>query len=429
VLALAWPVVLAQVATATTGVVGTVVMGLNGRATGLGAVALAAVIFNFLYWSFGFLRMSTTGLTAQALGGGDREESRAVLVRASLLGAGLGAGILVLSPIVLSVALALFGAAADVEAGAADYFRARIWGAPASLVTFAISGWLLGAGRTRALLLLQVVLNGVNAGLDAWFVAGLGLGPAGIGAGTAIAEWVALVTGLLLVRGELRIADRARLVDRARLRALFVANRDILVRTIALVFSFAWFTNSAAKVGTAELAGNEVLLQFITVSAFVLDAFAFVTEKEAGESFGARDPRRLRRAVRLTSEIAVGFAAAFSVLYFVGGPTVIGAIVADPAARDAALAYLPFCAVVPLLGVAAWQLDGIFLGTTQGRALRTAGVAAAVLYVATDLVLAPRLGNTGVWMAFLLMYVYRAAGLAAFWPRLVRTTAAGTLGA
>lgn len=423
VLALAWPVVLAQVATATTGVVDTAVMGRFGSAVDLGAVALAAVTFNFIYWSFGFLRMSTTGLTAQALGAGDRPESRAVLARAALLGAGLGVALLLLAPLLREVALGLFEAEADVEAGAAAYFGARIWGAPAILVGFGISGWLLGAGRTRALLVLQVVLNGVNAALDAWFVAGLNLGPAGIGAGTAIAEWVALAFGLLLVRGDLRGVGRSRVLDRARLRALLAANRDIMIRTLALLFSFAWFVNSAAKVGTAELAGNEVLLQFITVSAFVLDAFAFVTEKEAGEAYGSRDPLRLRRAVRLTSEIAVGFGIAFSALYFFGGARVIEAVVADPAARAAALAYLPFCAAVPLLGVAAWQLDGIFLGTTQGRALRTAGVAAAVLYVATDLVLAPRFGNAGVWTAFLLMYAYRAGGLLMFWPRLVRQAA------
>jgi MATE family multidrug resistance protein len=424
VLGLAWPVVLAQVATATTGVVDTIVMGRFGTAVDLAAVALAAVTFNFIYWSFGFLRMSTTGLAAQALGAGDRPESRAVLARAALLGAGLGLALLLLAPAILAVALALFGAAADVEAGAGAYFGARIWGAPAILVTYAISGWLLGAGRTRALLALQVVLNGVNAVLDAWFVGALDLGPAGIGGGTAIAEWVALGFGLLLVGSDLRAGARARIADRERIRALLVANRDIMIRTLALVFAFAWFANSGARVGTAALAGNEVLLQFITVSAFVLDAFAFVTEKEAGEAFGARDPTRLRRAVRLTTEISVGFGLLFTALYLLGGPTVIEAIVADPAARDAALAYLPFCAVVPLLGVAAWQLDGIFLGTTQGRALRIAGVASAAMYVATDLVLAPRFGNAGVWAAFLLMYVYRAVGLGAFWPRLVRAAGA-----
>ncbi|MEO8207962.1 MAG: MATE family efflux transporter [Chloroflexota bacterium] len=420
VLALAWPIVLAQAATATTGVVDTAAMGRFGTAVDLAAVSIAAVSFSFIYWSFGFLRMSTTGLTAQAQGARDLTETRAVLARSGLIGLALGLALLILFPIIREVGLGAFQAEAVVKEHASGYFDARIWGAPAALIGFAINGWLIGTGRTRALLLVQVVLNATNAALDLWFVAGLRLGPTGIGAGTAIAEWVALLVGLWIVRADLRLPPR--LIDRERLVALFAANRDIMIRTLALLFSFAWFVNSGARVGTAQLAGNEVLLQFISVAAFVLDGFAFVAEKEVGEAFGARDPARLRRAVRLTSEFAFGFGAVLSVLYLVGGRLIIGAVVADPAARAAALEFLPFCAAVPVLGVAAWQLDGIFLGTTRGRALRTAGVAAAVLYIAADLVLAPRFGNSGVWTAFLLMYVFRALGLAAFWPSLLRET-------
>ena len=421
VLALAWPIVLAQAATATTGVVNTVVMGRFGSAVDLAAVSIAAVSISFIYWGFGFLRMSTTGLTAQAEGAGDHVESRAVLLRAAVIGLALGVSLIVLFPLIRAVALGAFQAEATVELHATGYLNARIWGAPAALIGFAINGWLIGTGRTRALLVLQIVLNGVNAVLDTWFVAGLNLGPAGIGAGTAIAEWAALGVGLWMVRSQLKPV--AHLFERTRMVALLAANRDLMIRTLALLFSFAWFINSGARAGTAELAGNEVLLQFITVAAFVLDAFAFVAEKEVGQAFGARDPARLRRAVRLTTEFALGFGLAFSALYLIGGRVIIEGVVADPAARAAALAFLPFCAVVPLIGMPAWQLDGIFIGTTRGRALRTAGFVAAVLYVATDLILAPRFGNTGVWTAFLLMYVFRALCLGAFWPGLVRDTA------
>ena len=422
VLALAWPIVLAQAATATTGVVDTVVMGRFGSAVDLAAVSIGAVSISFVYWSFGFLRMSTTGLTAQAEGARDHVESRAVLLRAAVIGLALGVGLILLFPLIRAVALGAFQAEATVELHATGYLNARIWGAPAALIGFAINGWLIGTGRTRALLVLQIVLNGVNAALDTWFVAGLNLGPAGIGAGTAIAEWVALGVGLWMVRSQLRPV--AHLFERTRMLALLAANRDLMIRTLALLFSFAWFINSGARAGTAELAGNEVLLQFITVAAFVLDAFAFVAEKEVGEAFGARDPVRLRRAVRLTTEFAFGFGLAFSALYLIGGRVIIEGVVADPAARAAALAFLPFCAVVPLIGMPAWQLDGIFIGTTRGRALRTAGFVAAVLYVAADLILSPRFGNTGVWTAFLLMYVFRALCLGAFWPGLLRDTAA-----
>ncbi|MBY9065258.1 MATE family efflux transporter [Hyphomonas sp. WL0036] len=417
-LALAWPIMLAQVATATTGIVDTAVMGRFGSAVDLAAVGLAAVVFSFIYWGFGFLRMATTGLTAQADGANDAEETKAILLRALLLGGGLGALILLSFPLLSRFALGLFHAESAVEAGAAEYFWGRIWGAPAALMGYAVTGWLIGTGRTRALLAVQIVMNALNGGLDYLFVAAFDMGPAGIGAGTAIAEWVALGFGLLLVRGALRPV--ANLFDRAKLVALFSANRDIMIRTLALLFIFAWFVGSGARQGTANLAGNQVLLQFIAVSAFVLDAFAFVAEKEAGAAFGARDRARLLRAMRVTSEISIACGLAFSLLFWLGGGVIISRFILDPVARDAALAYLPWCAAVPLIGVAAWQLDGLFLGTTQGAAVRNAGLMAMAAYLVTDILLTQHWGNTGVWAAFVLGYVYRAGSLAIYWPRLMR---------
>ncbi|MEL6473612.1 MAG: MATE family efflux transporter [Pseudomonadota bacterium] len=423
VLALAGPVVLAQAATAMTGVVDTAVMGLYGDKVDLAAVAIASAAFGFIYWGFGFLRMSTTGLTAQAAGGGDDGEAKAVLLRAMLLGGGIGLVLLLLFTPIRWAALAAFEAEANVEALARGYFDARIWGAPALLMSYGITGWLIGRGRTGQLLAFQVVMNGVNIVLDVWFVAGLGWGPAGIGAGTAMAEWIALVFGVWMVRDA--FSGAGRLLQADKLAALFVANRDIMIRTLALVFSFAWFVRAGTTLETATVAGNEVLLQFITVSAFVLDSFAFVAEKEAGEAFGARDPDRLKRAMRITSELAIGFGAAIALLYLLGGPLVLNAIIADADARAAALAFMPFCAAVPFIGVPAWQLDGIFLGATRGKALRTAGVISAALYVGTDLLLRPSFGNTGLWAAFLMMYIYRAVCLGAYLPGLLKSLEPG----
>ncbi|MEZ4316929.1 MAG: MATE family efflux transporter [Myxococcota bacterium] len=415
---LAWPIVLAQIATALTGVVDTAVMGRVGTKIDLAAVAMASVTFSFVYWGFGFLRMSTTGQTAQARGAEDDDEARAVLVRALMLGAALGVGLFLAYPLIRVVSVGLFQAEPAVEAGAVTYMDARIWGAPAALTGFGVMGWLIGTGRTRELLVLQVVLNGLNAGLDALFVGVLDLGPAGIGAGTAMAEWSALGLGVFLVRDGL--GRSVGLFDRARLQAMFTANRDILVRTLALLFAFAWFTNAGATEGSAVLAGNQVLLQFIAVSAFVLDAFAFVVEKEAGEAVGARDELRLRRAMRVTTELAVVCGAAFALAFWLGGGAIIRAFVADPEARAVALAYLPYCAVVPLLGVPAWQLDGLFLGATRGPALRDAALASTFVYVPLDLVLRPAFGNTGVWIAFLATYVLRAGTLSLGLPGLLR---------
>ncbi len=421
VLKLAVPVMLAQVAIAATGVVDTAVMGLYGDKSDLAAVAVASVAFSFIYWGFGFLRMSTTGLVAQALGRDDQPEARATLQRGLLLGAVFGLTIFVLSPILRLGVFSPFGAEPDVVALADGYFAARVWGAPALLTQYAITGWLLGTGRTGALLAMQVVMNSVNIVLDVWFVAGLGWGPAGIGAGTAIAEWVALIFGLLLIWRSLKREQG--LLDRPALMALFNANRDILIRTLALLFAFAWFVRSGAQMGTAQLAGNEVLLQFITVAAFVLDGFAFVAEKEVGEAYGARNVSRLRRAMRLTTELALLFGVLISVAYLFAGTALIERFVSDIEARDAALSYLPYCAAVPFIGVAAFQLDGFFLGATQGKAMRNAAIVVTLAYVALDLILRPAFGNAGVWIAFLGMYILRAAALGYYLPSLMRATA------
>ncbi len=416
---LAVPVMLAQAATASTGVVDTMVMGLYGSKADLGAVGVAAVAVNFIYWAFGFLRMSTTGLTAQANGAGNTNEVNAALQRALLTGALMGSILLLLSPLLRQVVFDPFDATDSVKTLAGEYWDYRLWGAPAILMGYGITGWLLGSGRTGLLLVFQIILNAVNCGLDLWFVAGLDWGPAGIGAGTAIAEWTALICGLWIVRRGLQVRAEG-LFSREKLLQMFSANRDILIRTLALLFAFAWFVNSGAELGTAVLAGNQVLLQFVSVSAFILDGYAFVAEKEIGEAWGSKQRARLIRAMRLTTELALVSGALISLSYFIGGGWLIEHFVSDPEARAEALNFLPYCAVIPLLGVACWQLDGFFIGGTQGKALRNAAVFTTVLYVTTDLVFTAYWGNSGLWLAFLMMYLYRAFSLGIYLPGFIR---------
>mgnify|MGYP003881708031 CR=1 FL=1 len=409
--------VLSQLATAVTGIVDTAVMGRFGTATDLAAVAVGAVVFNLVAWAFGFLRMATTGLTAQAMGQGDEPEAKAVLLRALAIGAVAGSAIFLGMPLLGPLLELIFGVEADVASEGSRYLMARSAGAPAALMGFAVNGWLLGRGRTRQLLAFQVVLNGTNAVLDALLVAGVGLGAVGVGLGTAVANWVALAVGLWLVR-EAFVAPGT-VWDRPKLGALFAANRDILVRTLALVASFAWFVRAGAAHGTDVVAGNEVLLQFVAVSALVLDAFAFLTEKEAGEAVGAGDPSRLLVVLRRTTGLAFGAGLVFAVGIYVFGPFVIRDIVVDPHTRDVALSYLGYCALVPVLGVPAFQLDGLFLGATRGPALRNAAVAATVAYILVDRLLAP-LGPQAMWWALLLSYLFRAVGLGLATPALLR---------
>jgi len=271
-----------------------------------------------------------------------------------------------------------------------------------------------------------VVFSVVNIALDLWFVLGLGYGPAGVGYATAIGEWAGMLVGLGFVVHAIRssggwrpgVFTRAALADAQAMRRLFDVNFNLMLRTWCLILGFSWFANAGARQGVAPLAGNHVLLQVITLWAFVLDAFAFVTEAEAGRAVGRKSIPDLRRAIRLTAEPALAAGFVFMLATYAFGPAALTAIIADEAARAAAIEFLPYCALVPLLGVAAWILDGAFIGATHGVMLRNAGFAAVAIYLAADLILSPLYGNHGVWMAFLVFYVARAGALAAYYPAL-----------
>lgn len=415
----AWPIILANAAVPALGLVDTAVIGHYGSAVELGALALGALLFNFVYWSFGFLRMGTTGFAAQAAGAGDEAEVRATLARAVLLGAGLGAALLVLQWPVAWLYFALIDGSGAVESVAGEYFRARIWGAPAALVLFACSGLLVGLGRSRELLLVQLLLNGLNAGLDVWFAGALGLGARGIGLGTALAEWGSCAVAIAVVLRVLRARHGdgapflpwARIADLARIRAALAANGDILLRTLCLLFGFAWFANAAAGFGDVTLAANHILLQLVSFSAFFLDGFAFVAEARVGAAWGARDGGRFRRAVRLTSELAAGTALALALLVLLLGEAIVSALTVLPAVRASAAAHLPWAALYVLLSVAAFQLDGIFIGTTRTREMRNAGLLSLAVFLACAGWLAGRYGNHGLWAAFVVFVVARAVAL------------------
>jgi len=428
IFAQAWPIMLGQASIPLVGIVDAAVIGRTGDAAALAGVALGATVISLVFWSFGFLRMGMTGLTAQAQGAGDREEVEALLLRALAIGGSIGLVLLVLAWPIVQLAFALLAGGEAVTAEAAGYATARFFGAPAALGTFAINGWLLGLGRTRAALGLQLVVNAANIGLDLLFVWGLGWGATGVGVGTAGAEWIALVAGLLLA-GRIggsgfvamaRRTSRERLLERAALLRLFAVNRDIMIRTLALLLLFTWFANAGARLGAVSLAANHVLMQFISLAAFVLDAFAFTAESRIGQALGAKSREHFARTVRLTGEFSALAGGLLALLFWTGGEAVIAFITTDTAVRAEAERFLPFAALVPLVGMPSWLLDGIFIGATAGRALRIAAVVATALYLALDTALRP-LGNHGVWLAFIAGYVFRAAALGWHWPALRRS--------
>ena len=425
---LAWPIVLANSAVPLLGLVDTAVIGNTGDVQDLGAISLGALVFNFVFWGFGFLRMGTTGFTAQAAGQGDSAEVRAVLGRALLLALVLGAGLVALQLPLARIALGLLGASAPVEALTREYFDIRIWAAPASLGLFACMGLLVGLGRTREVLLLQLLLNGTNAALDVWLAGGLGLGVQGIALGTATAEWVTFAAALLVSARTLRMERNddepwwpmERIRDRARAVETLGANADIMVRTLFLLLGFAWFTNQGALFGDEILAANHVLLQLVSLSAYLLDGYAHATEILVGRAVGAARIGVFDRAVRLTTELSAMSSAVLAGLVVLLGPFAIRLLTDLSTVQDVAREYLPWTAVYVLLSFAAFQLDGIFIGATGTRAMRNASVLSFVGFLLLSWVLVPIGGNSGLWTAFLGFVILRAAALGARYPALRR---------
>lgn len=422
--ALAGPIIISNLSTPLLGAVDTAVMGHLPDAAYIGGVAVGALIFNFLFWGFGFLRMGTTGFTAQAFGAGEADELRAAFARPLAMGFLLGALLIALQVPIALVAMPLIDASARVEALALAYFEIRIWSAPAALMNYAMLGWLLGVQRAGAVLFLQVTLNSINILLSLLFVLGLGWGIEGVAAASVIAEICAAVLGLVIVGRVLRGAGGAwdwdRVLKRERLVALFRANLDILIRTLCLIFAFAYLTAQSATMGDVVLAGNAVLLQLQSFTAHGLDGFAHAAEILAGSAYGARDRSAFRRAVAVSGAWALATSALIAAIYLLGGQAIIALFTDIEAVRASAEAYLPWLIVAPLISIWGYQLDGIFIGTTRTAEMRNAMLASLAIYLVACWLLIPAMGNHGLWLAFTILSVARALSLALFYPRIER---------
>ena len=431
----AWPVVLANAAVPLLGLSDTAVIGNLGSLADLGAIAFGAVIFSFVYWGFGFLRMGTTGFVAQAVGARDEAEIRAAFLRALIMAVVIGVCLILLQTLITSISLALLQGSDAVEQITRDYIAMRIWGAPAALVLFAISGCLIGLGHNRTLLLVQLLLNGLNLILDIVFAGVMSMGAEGIGLGTALAEWITVVIGLwllfrvLLKRYSLQqsgdgsvpgtgFIPSPQLRNRTRWRQTLSANGDIMIRTLLLVASFAWFVRQSAAFGDDALAANHILLQLISFSAFFLDAFAYVAEAMVGEAAGAKKLSVFDEAVIRTTQLSALSALILAAIILLAGNVIVQLLSQHEPVREAAAASLPFAAVYVALAFAAFQLDGIFIGTTRTREMRNASVASAGLFFGLSLWTVPLLGMPGLWTAFIVFVVLRALCLLWYLPRL-----------
>ncbi len=377
VFALALPMVFSNVTTPLLGLVDTWVIGHLGQAWFLGGVSVGATLINLLFWLLGFLRMSTTGLTAQAQGAASVEGQLDTLARALGLAVGLGLALLLLVLPFLPAIIGLSGGSPEVQVYAGDYVSVRIWSAPAALCNLVIMGWLLGMQDARSPMLLLILSNLVNMVLDAWFVLGLGWQVRGVAAASLLADYSALGVGLWLVSRRLRHLSAevwqgawSRWWQWPAVRRLLGLNRDIFIRSLCLQLCFAFMTLQGARLGDVAVAANAVLLNFLMLISYGLDGFAYAVEAMVGRAIGRRDRQGLWEAIVLNLGWALLIALAFALGFALGGRQLIAHITDLPAVIAEANRQLPWLIVMPLLAVWCFLLDGVFIGATRAREMR-----------------------------------------------------------
>ncbi len=421
VLQIAVPIVISNATVPILGIVDSGVVGQLGEPGLIGAVGLGAIILSASYWIFGFLRMGTTGLTSQAMGAGDGAEVTALLSRALLIGISAGAAMILLQLLLFHGAFLLSPASAEVEALAREYMAVRIWSAPATIALYGITGWLIAQERTRAVLIIQVLMNGTNIVLDVVFVLGFDWGVAGVAWATFIAEWSGFALGLWLCRDAFVGSawyDRVRLFDRERLINMAVVNTDIMIRSVLLQAIFVSFLMFGSDFGDVQLDANQILMQFLYVTAFALDGFAFAAEALVGQALGAKERARLRRSAVLTSAWGAGTCAVLSICFALFGPWVIDVMAKAPEVQEAARTYLPYMVAAPIVGVAAWMLDGIFIGATRTKDMRNMMIISTIIYFVSVIPLMAAFGNHGLWLGMLISFIARGITLGWKYPGL-----------
>ncbi len=424
ILSVAGPIVLSNLSTPLLGIIDTGIVGQLGDPAQIGAVAVGAMIFNFIYWGLGFLRMGTTGQTAQAFGASNEDEMRLALFRPAMIAFVLGLLIVLLQPLICWAAFSLVTPTFAVESGAREYFSIRIWSAPFTLFNMVLLGWFIGRQQAHLTLLLQLFLNGTNALLDAVFVLHMGWGVEGIATGTVIAEVAAAVVGCLLVvrqfgqgRGKI---DYGSILEWPALRKTLTVNRHLMVRTFFIVFVFAFFTAKSAESGETLLAANTILMHFVLFTAYLLDGFAFAAETFVGEAIGMGSRNRLQQCINLSSVLSGVTASIVSFGIYCSGSLIIDLLTVNPEVRLEGRIYLDWLAVLPLVSFWCWQLDGIFIGALRTEPMQNATFWAWCGFMASWTILQDH-GNHGLWLTMTLFNIMRGVFLGWHLPSLVRS--------
>jgi len=412
---IAAPMILSNISVPLLGMVDTGVTGHLDSPAYLGAVAIGATIFTFIYMGMNFLRMGTTGIAAQSFGSDDNDGLRVALGQALIVGTLIATTLIVLQRPIGNMALALLGDGGDAQRLAAEYFFIRIWSAPGTLANFALIGWFLGLQNARVPLFIFLTINITNILLDLLFVVGLDMKVEGVALASVIAEYAGLTVGSAFAIRALRRREGhwpiPRLVNLSAYRAFFAVNANLFLRTMALMFTLSFITAQGARLGNLVLAANAVLMNFQHLTSFGLDGLAHAAEALVGKAVGERRQNALDHAVRLTLKWSLIFAVGYTVIYLVAGSFIIRILTDLPDVREAATRYLPWLIASPLVSVWCFLYDGVYVGMTRARDMRNIMVFSTFLVFLPAWYLLQPLGNDGLWLAFLLFMASRGIGM------------------
>jgi MATE family multidrug resistance protein len=422
--ALTGPIIISNLSIPLVGAVDTAVVGHLPGPESIGAVALGALIFSFLFWGFGFLKMGTTGFIAQAYGANDDQTLLDTLSRVILLALGLGVLSILVSYPIIEFVLYLLKGTKEVEALTANYAFIRIWSAPATLCTYVFTGVFIGMHNTRRVLVILLVLNLSNILLDLVFVIVFKMGVEGVAWATLIAEYLAAFSGFFMLRDHIKKAlerfNWKTTLERKALIRLMNANSDIFIRTLCLVFSFSYFTALSTGMGEIVLAANAILLHLQSIMTYALDGFAHAAEALTGSAYGARKRNTYIRSVKITSLWAFGFSVLISFIYLIFGEAILDLFTNIDEVLSTAKTYLPWMIIAPIVSIWSFQLDGIFIGASYTKEMRNAMLVSMLIYLALLQWLVPQWGNHGLFLGLSLFMLIRALTLGWYYPRIVR---------
>lgn len=406
ILQIAVPSIISNITVPLLGLIDVTIVGHLGSAAYIGAIAVGGMLFNIIYWIFGFLRMGTSGMTSQAYGRHDLNEVTRLLLRSVGVGLAVALCLLMLQYPIRRLAFTFIQTTEEVELLATQYFRICIWGAPAMLALYGFTGWYIGMQNSRFPMYIAITQNIVNIGASLCFVYLLHLKVAGVALGTLTAQYAGFLMAVLLwmrYYGNLkRHVDWRGVWQKQAMLRFFGVNRDIFLRTLCLVAVTLFFTSAGAAQGEVVLAVNTLLMQLFTLFSYIMDGFAYSGEALAGKYIGAGNRTALYRTVRQLFAWGIGLSIGFTLLYLFGGKAFLGLLTNDASVISEAGNYFYWVLAIPLAGFAAFLWDGIFIGATATRQMFYSMLAASAGFFLVYYSLHPRMGNHALWLAFIL---------------------------